>query len=345
VDGLTLSETNYANIAHIVAASKGGPRGDDPMPLHRRGDIENLLLACTKHHALIDSPEHIDEWPKRRLLEHKSEHEERVQHLTSLCDDQKTFIVRLRSQIGDEQVEIPFAHIQKAVLPRYPADKTGLEIDLTQMRNVDSPEYWRVASNEITRKLALLHEPGVARSPHGRVSVFALAPIPLLVQLGYCLSNKIPADLYQRHRDTEDWCWKKVGDPVNYRTDVLKEGADPTRVAVVMALSGTVSQGALPAPIRDNCWLFQLTTDGASPNATFLKTVASLERFIISYHNLLGEVQRAVPGVDQIHLFPAVPAPIAVACGRELLAKAHPSLHVYDFNKKRGEFTFALNVN
>jgi hypothetical protein len=344
-DGLTLSETNYANIAHIVAAKRGGPRGDDPMPLDRRNDIANLLLVCTKHHSLIDSPEHLNEWPKQRLLEHKKEHEERVLYLSGLHDDQKTFVVRLRSQIGDEPVEIPFEHIQKAVLPRYPADRDGLEIDLTQIRNTDSPEYWRVAADEITRKLSLLHEPGVGRAGRGRVSVFALAPIPLLVHLGYSLSNKIPADLYQRHRDTQDWCWKTPDGSVDYRIDVLNEGADPARVGVVLALSGTVSQTTLPASICENCWLFQMTTDGVLPNPTFLKSSVGLERFVISYHNLIGKVQRAVPSVSQIHLFPAVPAPIAVACGRELLAKAHPSLHVYDFDKEKGEFKFALNVN
>src|SRR5438132_13654896 len=64
VDSLTLHETNYSNIAHIVSWTKDGPRGDDPMPFGERNNIENLMLACTKHHKLIDSNEHAADYPK-----------------------------------------------------------------------------------------------------------------------------------------------------------------------------------------------------------------------------------------------------------------------------------------
>jgi len=46
-----------------------------------------------------------------------------------------------------------------------------------------------------------------------------------------------------------------------------------------------------------------------------------------------------------IHLFPAVPAPIALLCGRELLPKADPSLMVYDYVDNKQGFKFALQVN
>jgi hypothetical protein len=48
--------------------------------------------------------------------------------------------------------------------------------------------------------------------------------------------------------------------------------------------------------------------------------------------------------VGKLHLFPAVPAPIAVMCGRERLAKVAPSLLVYDNELERGGFKFALKV-
>ena len=48
--------------------------------------------------------------------------------------------------------------------------------------------------------------------------------------------------------------------------------------------------------------------------------------------------------LDTIDLFPAVPAPIAVLCGRELLPKVHPKLRVYDNDRDAGGFTFKLEV-
>ena len=46
-----------------------------------------------------------------------------------------------------------------------------------------------------------------------------------------------------------------------------------------------------------------------------------------------------------IHLFPAVPAPVAVFCGREILPKVDPKLVVYDFDKRQGGFTPIIEVN
>jgi hypothetical protein len=51
------------------------------------------------------------------------------------------------------------------------------------------------------------------------------------------------------------------------------------------------------------------------------------------------------PGIHDLHLFPAVPAPIAVLCGREVLPKIDPKLLVYDADKANGGFTLALTVS
>ena len=50
-------------------------------------------------------------------------------------------------------------------------------------------------------------------------------------------------------------------------------------------------------------------------------------------------------GLERIHVFPAVPAPVAVAMGWELLPKRDPAFLVFDFNKKQGGFQPTLEVN
>src|SRR5436309_9142764 len=41
-------------IAHIVADSRDGPRGDHPMSYEHRDKHPNLILLCGVHHDLID---------------------------------------------------------------------------------------------------------------------------------------------------------------------------------------------------------------------------------------------------------------------------------------------------
>lgn len=345
IDSLTFSETNYANIAHIVAANPEGPRGDDPLPLGERSKIENLMLACRKHHALIDSKEHVSDYPKDRLIRFKQEHEERISWVTGFQPHHKTTIIRLQANIGAQAVKIPFEHVREAILPRYPADPQGIDIDLTHLRSESTDEYWRLAANEIRERLKDLHTPGMSRTPVDHVSVFALAPIPLLVHLGSILSNKVPADLYQRHRDGENWKWRENGRPAIYISKRIHEGIDLARVGLAVALSGPISEQDIPAHIRDSCSIYEITLQNQVPNPNVLRGTDDLERFRSQYHELLAEIMRDRPQMSEIHLFPAVPAPIAIMCGRELLPKVHPALQVYDFDKSTNGFKLTLKVN
>jgi len=72
---------------------------------------------------------------------------------------------------------------------------------------------------------------------------------------------------------------------------------------------------------------------------------ADLGRFSVAYQDLLGTIRDRHPGVASIHLFPAVPAPVAIACGREVLRKIDPAIHVYDFDKTESAYRYALKVN
>jgi TPR repeat protein len=60
-------------IAHIVADSPNGPRGDSPLTAAARNDYQNLILLCNQHHQLIDSQP--NSWTVARLQEMKSDHE------------------------------------------------------------------------------------------------------------------------------------------------------------------------------------------------------------------------------------------------------------------------------
>ena len=60
-------------IAHIVAKSPDGPRGNSPLPLESRDDYDNLILLCPTHHSIADS--NPTQWPVELLHRLKREHE------------------------------------------------------------------------------------------------------------------------------------------------------------------------------------------------------------------------------------------------------------------------------
>ncbi|MEM1332860.1 MAG: HNH endonuclease [Actinomycetota bacterium] len=63
------------NVAHIVAQQDGGPRSDPAMDPSERDLYGNLVLLCTHHHQLIDSPSGPESWTVSKLRALKEAHE------------------------------------------------------------------------------------------------------------------------------------------------------------------------------------------------------------------------------------------------------------------------------
>ena len=82
-DDLTSTENNSAFVAHIVAASPDGPRGDVTQSTKLVDDIDNVMLLCNEHHRLIDH-EGLAEHPVERLCWMKKKHEDRVRMVTEI---------------------------------------------------------------------------------------------------------------------------------------------------------------------------------------------------------------------------------------------------------------------
>ncbi len=60
-------------MAHIIARSTDGPRGDSSLTSHERDKYKNLILLCPTHHAEIDK--NFEDWSVEKLIEIKSKHE------------------------------------------------------------------------------------------------------------------------------------------------------------------------------------------------------------------------------------------------------------------------------
>jgi hypothetical protein len=250
----------------------------------------------------------------------------------------------LKARIGEQAVDMSPGEIQEAIAPRYP-DPEPLVIDLTAIPDGDDPAFWENAKRAVSQQCERLYVARMDGPPPRHISLFALAPIPLLVYLGSQLSSKIPVNLYQRHRDTENWTWKTTGDPVSYTVKVLRIGSERSKVALLLSLSGAIPTDKLPPEIDSRFSVYEVTLAGAVPNPGFLRLRQDLLAFQRIYQQVLATIIKEHGLVDDVHLFPAVPGPVAILCGREPLPKAHPALVVYDYNKKKGGFSPTIRIN
>jgi len=332
----------YAERAHIWAYRPDGARGH-PEGEFDPHDIGNLMLLCPKCHKLID--DNAEEYPVDRLKRDKSEHEARILRLTETSPDLTTVAVVLRGRIASDPVTIGLHEIQDAVLPRHVGERGLHEIDLTGFRDSDDPAFWSVAATEIRDRMSNFYSTKFEEGKPEHVSVFALAPIPLLMTLGACLSDKVPTTLFQRHRETQGWVWKESGPEVQFRSGMLREGTDPTKIALLVSVSGRLGLADLPPGIDAAYTVYHIEPDGRDPHLGLLETNATLEAFRRCYMGLIRAIDATHPKLNRIHMFPAVPAPFAVAMGRDLLSKRDPGMLVYDYDKAVGGFAARLEIN
>jgi len=328
---LTTKRGFFGQHAHIIAFSLDGPRGGSDQRPADPHHVSNLMLLCSACHKLVD--DNPSTYPVNVLISYKQAHERRIEHVTGLGPEMRTEIVQLKANIAGQPVGIPVHQVVDAIDPRYPIDLRGHVIDLTELHSEDDA-FYEIADRELRQRLAAVFNPGLAHSDARHFSVFALAPIPLLMSFGSALGNKVTADLYQRHRDTEDWCWKQNGEPAHYEIQELQSVA-PTKAALILSLSGKVPLERLPSDVLDGATVFELTLADQTPHRSFLQQRDDLERFGVAYRDVLTRIQASCD-VRELHVFPAVPAPVAVTCGRELLPKVDPALLVYDFDQHNG---------
>jgi hypothetical protein len=298
------------------------------------------MLLCPECHKLIDS--HPSRYTREALTAYKERNEKRIKHVTGLGPEYKTSILIVKSRIGSQTVTVPIDHIIHAIAPRYPYSRDGLTIDLTQISTGES--FIQSACETIKEQVGQYLSAGGEVKKSGHISLFALAPIPVLAFLGRELGNKVALDLYQRHRDTEDWTWKAGSKAVDFDLRQLRPGSSNEGAVLILSLSGKVTLADVPAAISSDSAVYELTLSSGTPNPTFLKTRQQLEGFRVSYQMAIAKIVYEHPGLKFIDLLLAVPAPIAVLCGRESLPKVHPQLRIYDNDRAKGGFIHQLTL-
>ncbi|HLY67631.1 MAG TPA: SAVED domain-containing protein, partial [Chloroflexota bacterium] len=338
-DGLTLRQMNAAHIAHIVADRAGGPRGDRVLSRQLAKDPENLMLLCPVHSKLVDvdAP---DDFPVERLRQIRRDHEQRIELQTSVHTDRRTHVILFGAKIADRQGEVNYAQACQALIgERYPADHAGFRIELRQSPLAPGDAgYWEATAKYVAERCQQYLDggQGLDGSPLAHLSLFALAPIPLLIAFGKAVGDIISADVYERHRAPQDWRWRMATEPDFDYQVIAPPNATGDRVALKLSLSDVVPDSGITAFLTPETPTYTITVN--SPRRGFLEAKEQLERFKFHWSGLLTDI-RAKHGEDcQVHVFAAVPASIAVEIGRSLLPKSDARLFLYDYDREHGKF-------
>lgn len=329
---LTKREARLGNIAHIVAESEDGPRGRDPLPMERRSDIGNLMLLCPLHHGFVDKKTLESVYPSPLLRSLKKAHEDHIRKMTGTMIKAKTTALRMVGQIRGHLVSVPDVDIRMAVFAHEGRHvEEIIDIEIGTIPDGADVTYLAAARTKINAELRRRVLPQVEDGTIHRLSVFALARIPLLCELGYGLGDKVPMALYQHHRaPLEGWDWPAGGERVAFEiVDHMRDdGGDDDRVAVLIAVSGGDLAKARRATRAKH--LYELRPIGTQSTRTLVGSPGVLGEFRATYQKLLSRIEKAHPMATSIDIFPAVPAPVAITIGRDIGRDVVPDVNVYD---------------
>lgn len=353
-DRLTKQQSNLAVVSHIVACSSDGPRGDPVRSPALATDLANLMLTCRNHGKVIDDHALVAAYPETLLLEFKREHEDRIRMLTAIAPDAQTHVLVLEAPLRDRSVRITDAEAFHGILPRYPADERAARIALGAWAYPGGDrERWQIMAEEVTRHVTDAAGRWDRAAGVTNVSVFAIAPIPLLVHLGRMLGDVRQVELYQRHRTTQDWRWLPSEPADEWFRQSLPDASGEhgatadAAVVVVLSISGPVDAAAVA---RTSIGLaagsprlaYELRANDCGYD--FMRSRTRLEAFGLQVRRLLGVIRERHGHGKTVHLMPALPAPAAIEFGRNLKTVDGPVI-VYEFDPETRAYAPALTVN
>ena len=343
LDSLTQQEFNAAYIAHIIADSPDGPRGNAKLSEELKSDLTNLMLMCDKHHRLIDRDD-IAGHSVDRLRGMKALHESRIDILTDIAPDKQSHVLLYGANIGVQGSPLSLREASQAMIPnRYPASPHPLTVGLGNSSFEDrTPEFWKIEALQICNMVVQQLHPRIKSGEITNLSVFALAPQPLLILLGAELSDIPFAEVYQRRKEPQSWRWED--NPTAFEFTVARPAVEKVGdAALVFALSATVTDERITAVLGVDVPIWRVTIP--KPDNDFVRSRAQAEAFRKTIRLLLDQIKASHGENGLIHVFPAMPVALAVDFGRVLNRKADLPIVVYDENKKNGGFIRAIALN
>lgn len=332
----------FGFIAHIVADSAGGPRGDVTRSPVLAKDLNNLMLLCAKHHKGVDV-DFLADHPEDVLLEMKAEHEDRIAIVTSIAQERAAHVLRFAADIGQRDALVSTRSIFMAMPPdRHPAERRTIDIELIGCDYADhETNYWTFQQDNLRRVFARKVKERIEQKEIRQLSVFALAPQPLLIELGHLLGDIVPVAVHQRHREPATWRWQAEQPAITFQVGEYS-GPPVAAVALKLALSATIMDERIRAVLGNDTAIWSLTTE--NPHNDIMRRPEDLIEFRRHLRRLLDRI-KAVHGENAtINVFPAVPNSVAVEAGRVLMPKADLPLRIYDQNRSLGGFIPTLTI-
>lgn len=185
--------------------------------------------------------------------------------------------------------------------------------------------------HELSDTILQLSEKGKA------VHLYPLAPIPMLLSLGFNLQKNTKLLIHQHDRKNDRWVYNDTSDQISV-TPTCRFATNET-LAVSISTSFEIAHELISAAMREQPYDYlEFKASRIEPGyPLYNDDVCSIVQTIIDVLNPLASKY------SSIHLFAAIPAGLAVELGRSLLTSVYKNIHTYQL--VQGQYAHDLIIN
>jgi len=321
---------NKGYVAHIIADSPDGPRGDAQLSAKLENEPDNVMLLCDPCHREIDK-ENPDKYPADLLRVIKREHEEWVQTVLSSGPDSQSHILQFSATIGENRTAVPVDECTNAMMPqKTPASATPIEIKVRGTHFADNdPNYWQLEIGNLRHQMVaqqIKHRMEKGEIRH--LSVFGLAPMPLLIEFGRLISDISDVSVYQLHREPQGQGWKWADDEPPMGLKLSQGRPGPQRVALKLAISANIDDGRITSVLGEDISIWEITCP--TPHNDVMRRQDDLSNYRRLVRQALEQIKEIHGAEANLSIFPAAPVSCAIELGRVWQPKAHLDFDIFD---------------
>ena len=353
---VTYDEVKFGEIAHNIAASKGGPRGDkDPFwhidpAIDNETDynaIDNLLLLCPECHAEVDK--NSKKYPVELLRKMKKSHEDRIRTLTSITEERECILVSFAAPIAkticylaEDQMLLSLADSRYFSAPENRIDLSQADMQDGEFILAQKANLKREFTARVEYKLQETSKP---------VALFSLAPIPLLILLGSLFPTGTRMLVFQKLRNPidQEWYWspENLGEAT---FEIIRPSNPDSNHIPCLALEGTgiIADDRIYSATKDlkrkvDIWRIQALNHGYD----LLCNEGVLREWNTLVLQAMNEIRTLYGHTTPVRIFPAINNALAVETGIARLEKIDSEWLIYDnfrINDSENIFVQSLSI-
>lgn len=334
---------NLGEVAHNVGSSSLGARGDNERSVELSDHPDNLLMLCRKHHKVADALS--TEYREQMLTLWKSRHETTVLNAAQLSRGEVAFPLIVHStHIGGHEVEITDADVVRALLDEghAPVGSPHRVVLNNTAQPDDNDAYWVSQVNTIRDGLRLCRTQMRRDGIDAPFAVFPLAEMPALIAFGHAMGDKSKLRIHQFTRHAGSWAFQDPEqEPPAFDNDV-PVSIDRHGIALVVGLTAPIESRRVLSVVGSDLPIANFTSTVTGTEMVY--STKTIENFRREFRNCLTAIENSAPREAPIHLFPCLPASLAVAIGCCIMPKVANPVLIYDAKGQGGPFHRCLTL-